>query len=223
MKKLFLLSVITGIVLLLSCSVSDGPEGVREKRLEDPDYIAKVGLQPIGKFEKTYLDTIKKAIEAIYGLEVVILPEMALPKSAYTTVRFPRYRADSLLHILDREIPDSLDFIMGLTSVDISTTKTDKDGNIKKPESKYIDFGIFGLGYCPGNATVISVFRLENKNRKIFFERIKKVCVHELGHNFGLPHCPTITCVMEDAKETIKTIDNEELRLCEKCLAKISK
>ena len=64
---------------------------------------------------------------------------------------------------------------------------------------------------------------LENKNRKIFFERIKKVCVHELGHNFGLPHCPTITCVMEDAKETIKTIDNEELRLCEKCLAKISK
>lgn len=48
-------------------------------------------------------------------------------------------------------------------------------------------------------------------------ERLKKVTMHELGHNLGLPHCPNKHCFMQDAAETIKTIDGVELNLCEEC------
>jgi archaemetzincin len=54
-----------------------------------------------------------------------------------------------------------------------------------------------------------------------FVARLKKVSCHELGHNFGLPHCPNKTCIMQDAAETIKTIDNVSLHLCDECKAKI--
>ena len=54
-----------------------------------------------------------------------------------------------------------------------------------------------------------------NKNK--FVERLKKVTMHELGHNLGLPHCPNNHCFMQDAAETIKTIDGVELNLCEEC------
>jgi archaemetzincin len=30
--------------------------------------------------------------------------------------------------------------------------------------------------------------------------KLLKVALHELGHNFGLPHCSNTTCIMADAK-----------------------
>lgn len=106
--------------------------------------------------------------------------------------------------------------------MDISTTKKDESGNVLKPESRYSDWGVFGLGYRPGCSSIVSTFRLGTSNRKLLLERIKKVCNHELGHNFGLPHCTSSeTCVLRDAAETIKTVDNVDDTLCNICKAKI--
>lgn len=58
-------------------------------------------------------------------------------------------------------------------------------------------------------------------NKKLFFSRLKKICIHEVGHNLGLPHCTTNKCVMQDAVETIKTVDNESEELCAECRLKI--
>jgi len=111
---------------------------------------------------------------------------------------------------------------LGLTSKDISVTKRDDSGNIKKPEYKYQDWGIMGLAYCPGESCVVSTFRIKHKNKTVYFDRLKKVAVHEFGHNLGLPHCPNKKCVMTDAVESVKTIDNAKLKLCNDCAGKIS-
>ena len=58
---------------------------------------------------------------------------------------------------------------------------------MKKPKSKYEDWGIFGLGYRPGNAAMVSTFRLRKPGLTI--ERLQKVVTHEIGHNLGLKHC----------------------------------
>jgi len=112
---------------------------------------------------------------------------------------------------------DSLDFVLGLTSKDISVTKKDKWGKIKTPTYKYADWGIMGLAYCPGTSCIVSTFRIQHSNPKTHFTRFKKVAVHEFGHNLGLPHCPDKTCVMTDAVESVKTIDNAKLALCNDC------
>lgn len=181
-----------------------------------------VGMQPYGAFPSDWIDTLKRTISEQYGFEVVVLPSKKLPKSAYTTVKSPRYRADSLIAMMKRDRPDSVDYVLGLTGVDISTTKRDENGDIKKPVSRYSDWGIFGLGYRPGPSCIVSSFRLKTSNKKQTLERLRKVCLHELGHNMGLPHCKdSDVCVMQDANESIKTVDTGSEKLCSSCKGKI--
>jgi archaemetzincin len=111
-----------------------------------------------------------------------------------------RYRADSLIAYLSKTTKPGF-LTIGLTDKDISTTK-----------EKIADWGIFGLGYCPGKSCIASTFRLKGKNR---FEKLFKVAIHELGHTQGLDHCPVKTCLMRDAEG--KDHLNEEKEFCGKC------
>lgn len=180
-----------------------------------------IGLQPYGSFDLKKADSIAQTLHKIYGFTVTILPPLEIPNSCFVNIKSPRYRADLLIKQLKKEIPDSLDYIMGLLNKDISTTKKDRFGNTLKPISKYEDWGVFGLGYRPGKSSVVSLYRYQNSKPEKLLERLKKICTHELGHNLGLAHCEDKNCVMTDAAETIKTIDNVELALCKKCRGKI--
>ncbi|MDG1334156.1 MAG: hypothetical protein P8P74_17620 [Crocinitomicaceae bacterium] len=205
--KIFLVASI-GALILFSCS---------ENRPK------KIAIQPYGNFDETLKDSVITSIEKTYGFEVTALPYKEIPKSAFVNIKSPRYRADTIIHILRREMPEEYDHIVGLTSLDISTTKTEDNGNTLKPQYKYEDWGIFGLGFRPGASCVISTFRLKTADQQLFMERLKKVCNHEIGHNLGLPHCESSDkCVMKDAAESIKTVDNVHLLLCDDCAAQIN-
>ncbi len=190
--------------LLLSCSNSI-------------DSTKIVQIKQYNGFPKQELDTVVSTIESFYKVKVDVLKNQELYSSAFINVKSPRYRADSIIKFQKREINDTIDFILGLTHRDISTTKTDKSGKTKEPKYKYQDWGIMGLAYCPGNSCIISTFRIKTKDEKQYFSRLKKVSVHEFGHNLGLKHCNDKKCVMTDAVESVQTIDNAELQLCEKC------
>jgi archaemetzincin len=205
MKKLFAFLVL----ILISCS---------EKPTDKNTVVAILPYKGLSS-EKSTL--IKNAIEGYYKVTVKIFDESLLPEEAFTKIKSHRYRADSLIIIQQRNIPDGIDYVIGLTTNDISVTKRDNTGKIKKPEWKYNDFGIMGLAYCPGKSCIVSDFRLKHKDKAIQFGRFKKVAIHELGHNFGLPHCPDKNCVMTDAVEKIITIDNAKPELCSKCKAKL--
>jgi archaemetzincin len=89
--------------------------------------------------------------------------------------------------------------IHGLTASDISTTK----GVVH-------DWGVLGLATVDGTACVLSSFR-SRRGASVEQARIRfaKTAVHELGHTFGLPHCPNRGCLMEDGKGTVFTTDGE--------------
>ena len=176
-----------------------------------------VALQPFDNFDSALSDSISSTIKKTYGVDIVVLKSRPLPREAYVNIKTPRYRADRLIRILKTNLPDSIDYIVGLTHADISTTSRDKFGFVKEPKSKYEDWGIFGYGYRPGQSCVVSTFRIGKRSDKRFMDRLKKISIHELGHNLGLDHCDTKYCVMSDAAETIKTIDAEKSELCSVC------
>ena len=54
-------------------------------------------------------------------------------------------------------------------------------------------------------------------------QRLIKVINHEIGHTFGLEHCPAKGCLMQDAQGMIKTVDGENGEFCEKCHKSLEK
>jgi archaemetzincin len=146
------------------------------------------------------------ALRAFYPIDVRVLACQELPKAAFYPPR-KRYRAERLLLYLNQRMPKDGWRILGVTDADISTTK-----------DRIPDWGVMGLGELPGTATVISSFRCRKKARSPAhaIERLAKVAVHEIGHTLGLPHCPTRSCLMEDAMGQVVTTDRER-DFCPRC------
>lgn len=203
------------MLLLLGCNTSDIKIPFVGQRII-------IGIQPLGDLDLRLAQEVSDGLAAKYGYEVCVLPAKELPAHAYTEIKKPRYRADTIIHWLRDVKPDSIAIVLGLTNKDISVTKYSDRATktIKEPEWKYRDFGIFGLGFRPGNACVVSTYRLKKKvATSTYKSRLAKVCWHEVGHNLGLKHCPTKGCFMQDAAETIKTVDNAGDSLCNNCVS----
>lgn len=157
-----------------------------------------IDIQPYSGFPDRLTNQVSQQLQKVFP-HVRMLQKTELPASTFYEPN-KRYRADKLIKILQGNT-DPQHVTIGLTHFDISTTK----GNKK-------DWGIMGLGYKPGNACIVSTFRLNRKNLESQFY---KLCIHELGHTAGLDHCPVKTCFMRDAKGG-NPID-EEIGFCEKC------
>ncbi len=200
------------IVIIASCNQNNSTN-LKEKT---------VAILPYKGISQLEIDTISKTLQSFYKIKTIQLPFQEISKKAFVNIKSPRFRADSIIKLQQKLKPSSVNYILGLTNKDISVTKKDKQGNIKKPTYKYNDFGVMGLAYCPGKSAIVSTFRLKSSNKKLQLERFKKVVIHEFGHNLGLPHCDNKHCVMTSAAEKITTIDSEKMELCEKCKTKIN-
>ncbi len=173
----------------------------------------KVLIVEIGAFPDDLKADVVRALKAELQVEVEELDAIALPKAAYYPPR-KRYRADKLLDILDELHggAPATTRVLGLTSVDISTTNP-----------PFEDWGIFGLGNMPGQAAVVSAYRLKRKakDRDHVKFRVSSTAVHEVGHTFGLPHCSEDRCVMQDAEGGIENTDLGTGTLAAGCRAQI--
>ncbi len=164
-------------------------------------------VQPLGaELPAEDVALVRHALSALIGMETRLLPRAPLPVAAFYPPR-RRYRAEKLLDFLDTRLPPDGARILGLTGVDISTTK-----------GRFVDWGLLGLGRIDGASSVISEFRCRMRSRGSANarERLAKVAVHEAGHTLGLPHCPNRGCLMEDAEGRVVTCDRE-YDFCDRC------
>lgn len=187
MGKVFVILV---IFLLFGCNNSP--------KVEVKTTPLTIDIQPFSDATNEQVDYVYKELHKIYP-KIIIKKAIDLPVLAYYKAR-NRYRADSLVGFLNKRATKG-HVIMALTNKDISWTK----GTIK-------DYGIMGLGLCPGNSCVASSFRLSKTNT---LDQLFKIAIHELGHTQGLPHCPVKTCFMRDAEG--KNHTNELNAFCENC------
>ena len=185
-----------------------------------------VYIQPFGNVNPDYLTFVKSSLQNDFS-SVKILPKMNLPKKAFVPIR-RRYDANKMLWFLEdlyitRKYSNEI-LLVGVTESDICQNRTNPKEWKDKKGFRSPDYGIIGLGYQPKSSNTISskkvninsTYRLKS-NKK---EQLVKLIKHELGHNFGLPHCPNKSCLMRDA-EGGNHFD-EMTGFCKRCQSKFA-
>ena len=192
------------VMCFISCRFNVAHDELAKLSSKPP--VLKVIIQPLGITDTACLSFLKKSIPRFYNVEVKLSTTEPLPAYAFYTPR-QRYIVDSLLHFLRLKSANKNEYVLGVTATDIATSKGD-----------IVNWGVMGLGYQPGNACVISSFRIKSnlKSQHQVFDRFLKLALHELGHNFGLSHCADQHCIMVDAEGKNK-LDGEE-KLCKNCI-----
>jgi archaemetzincin len=133
--------------------------------------------------------------------------EIVIPKGSFNNNR-QQYLASPFLKILRKYVPTK-SHGLALVNLDLFVPR--------------LNF-IFGLAEFDGNA-LVALPRLSPefygypKNEKIYYERIEKEVLHELGHILGLPHCHN-HCVMRFSNSLSDT-DEKPAKYCPSCLSKL--
>ena len=206
MKPSFIFILLAGAVLT-GCKTPETKQPNTKTRISNPAAGRKINILvlPLKDIGNTSIAFLKTNIATWYNAGITVLPVSDMPLTAWHAPR-KRYKADSILVFLKSLVPNTDTYVLGVTGKDISTN------NGENPF-----WGVMGLGYQPGHCCIISNYRLRKhpQTEKQLNERLLKVALHELGHNFGLPHCPEIHCLMTDAKGKDKL--NDEKGFCFKC------
>lgn len=141
----------------------------------------------------------ESAIEKTFGMKVV---SKKMKFKCDAKHRKKQRNAECFLNFLEKVVFNSeYDFVLGITSKDIY-------------EKDYL--AVYGVSAIEKKSAVVSFFRLKDKDKKLFFSRVLKESIHELGHLFGLEHCNNMECVMR-CSEGIGDCDFKSEKFCYVC------
>jgi archaemetzincin len=181
-----------------------------------------IGLLPLGKYNEQQLLFVSQQLKEFFNIRVLVLQPTEIPPSFRDNTGLDeKYSADSLVKFLSTFCNDSIVDVAGLTDKDIYTIREHKTQMNNKTILSYETRGIFGLGYVNGNSCIISGFRIASADNNLFNNRLRKVILHEIGHNLGLPHCSVDTCIMSETNGDIVNLNKTGGDYCPKCRRKL--
>lgn len=123
-----------------------------------------------------------------------------------------QYHATLVLARLLRYQPTDVTTVVGITDVDLCV-----------PVLTFV----FGQAQLDGRGAIVSTHRLRNEyyglppDPEALVRRTVAEAVHELGHVYGLVHCPDYRCVMH-ASTSVDEVDVRGARFCTSCRTRMA-
>jgi len=171
-----------------------------------PTSVSEITIVPIGKVDQDLLEYLALILPASFAAPVRLLPKNLDPSDAWNSAR-RQYHSTQLLRKLHDMARSGEERVFGVTEVDLFIP---------------IFTFVFGEAQVGGRAALMSAHRLRQEfyglpaDRNLLFARAEKEATHELGHAYGLTHCPSYDCVMRfsNSVEGVDVKANEFCRLC---------
>ena len=144
----------------------------------------KITLKPLGNIADEITEELKDRVGGIFHCPVEVKAGFSDLAQAYNPER-KQYLSSKLLASLEKSERDER--VVGIADVDLYVPR--------------LNF-VFGEADIVSGTAIISLCRLRPEyyglapDESLFLERAAKEIVHELGHTFGLGHCPNNKCVM---------------------------
>lgn len=173
------------------------PNISQAKIVEEHIYIV-----PAGGVDKSIIEDIKQKLPGSFPMSVnaAIDPQEDIPQSAYNPSR-NQYNAQNILDDISQRITVDTVNERALVITDV---------DLYMPDLNFV----FGLADAKKGICIISLARLKNKERAV------KEAIHELGHSWGLDHCPNPKCVMFFS-ESLSEMDKKRDTFCRTCQDKL--
>ncbi|MCK4295622.1 MAG: archaemetzincin family Zn-dependent metalloprotease [Candidatus Marinimicrobia bacterium] len=178
--------------------------------METKDRIETISLVPLGQIDQQFLEKLGLYLEDISPANVQISSPLPIPKKAYNSYR-EQYNSTAILSYLLTQLTD-YDRLLAIAEVDLFA---------------YGFNFVFGEADVLHRISIISLTRLNQEfydlpeDQNMFFLRTLKEAVHELGHTYGLVHCPNPKCVMHFSNSLFDT-DMKSCKFCEMCKSKLT-
>ena len=168
----------------------------------------KITLKPLGNIADEIMEELRDRVGGIFHCPVEIKAGFNDLAQAYNLER-KQYFSSKLLASLEKA--EGAERVVGIADVDLYVPR--------------LNF-VFGEADMVSGTAIVSLCRLRQEyyglapDEALFLERATKEIVHELGHTFGLGHCPNNKCVMHFSNSLADT-DLKEAHFCNKCRPKI--
>jgi archaemetzincin len=170
--------------------------------------VRTIDVLPIGPVPEEVLRAVEFAATETFGLETRRLQALPHPAFAWDAERSQHASTAILKDVFARRTPDAVR-VLAVTEADIFL-----------PMLTFV----FGQAQLGGDAALISLARLRQEfyrlppDRPLLLARAVKEALHELGHTFGIVHCPDPACAMSLSSD-IRQIDAKNAGLCPGCSA----
>lgn len=189
------LNIISACLTVICAAAAYGSENPRVVRL-----IA------VGEVQQELLSELADSLEKNLGVVAQVGPGIEAPAEAYNSRR-KQYFSTEILRVLNAMKPGGRLYLLGVTELDLYV-----------PTLNYV----FGEALPLRNVAVISLHRLRQEfhgrdaDRSMLSKRMTKEAVHELGHVWGMRHCPNPSCVMFFSN-SLEDTDKKSAGFCDKC------
>lgn len=201
------------VFLVLSTFIVHCGEEKREKMLTEDK---KICVYIIGEKDSMLVKYLPHYLESTFHRKIK-MGELEMNLDFAYHPKRKQYLSSAILEKLKTMKGEECERLLAIVGVDLYA-----------PELNFV----FGEADFQTRVAVISSIRLRQEyygvsagsirpeNKQLFLERVTKEAVHELGHTYGLPHCPEPKCVMYFSN-SLQNTDFKSYSFCGNCKKKL--
>ena len=165
----------------------------------------------MGEVDEEAIEAAGRRAALAFGLVAARRPSLPAPAYAFDPAR-RQYESTAILRAIVEARDPAAARVLAVTEVDLCI-----------PMLTFV----FGQAQLDGSAALVSLARLRQEyyglpaNRALLVERAGREALHEMGHTFGLVHCPEPPCAMS-LSHNVRQIDARDGGFCPGCRALIA-
>jgi archaemetzincin len=165
-----------------------------------------ISLMPVGEVDRALLEPLAEGLTRRLRVACSIQPDRLEAEFALHPLRRQYHSTEILKKIVQGPVSETWK-VLGVTEMDLYI-----------PVLTFV----FGEAQLTNGGAVVSTHRLRQEfyglptDPELLRERLLKEALHELGHTYGLRHCPDYTCVMSSSNG-IERVDLKQAEFCPAC------